>query len=309
MSIATCDGSPFDVENNLNYWIDDVGQLCNWGSYIKNEIISGCNVNEVSLWDSCYSITNTTELDLSSYNLSGPIDPEIGALSNLNYINLRFNNLIGSIPESIGNLTNLTTLSLSDNFLEGEIPVELENLANLENLYLHNNQLSGEVPNIFHEMNNLVHLTLFENQLSGNIPESLCDIYNNIEYLGLYTNLFCPPYPSCITDEDLGFQDITNCDFAFINKENHLSDFKLLNVYPNPFNPITNIQFRTSNNSNLEIYVYDIKGKQVSSFVENRQISGDQSVQINGSEWETGIYFLELKKGKNRLVKKVMLLK
>ena len=40
MSVGYCNGSPFDVENNLEYWIHDVGQLCNWGSYIKNEIIS-----------------------------------------------------------------------------------------------------------------------------------------------------------------------------------------------------------------------------------------------------------------------------
>ena len=309
MSVGTCNGSPFDVENNLEYWIHDVGQLCNWGSYIKNEIISGCNSNEVSLWDSCYSIANTTELDLSSYNLSGTIDPEIDALINLTYLNLRFNNLTGSIPESIGNLTNLTTLSLSDNFIEGEIPVELESLSNLENLYLHNNQLSGEVPDIFHEMNNLVHLTLFENQLSGNVPESLCNIYNNIEYLGLYGNLFCPPYPSCLTNEDLGSQDTTSCDFAFINKENDLLGSSLFNVYPNPFNPITNIQFSTSNNSYIEIFVYDIKGRQIYSILENTQISGHHLFQINGSKWETGIYFIELKKGKNRLFKKIMLIK
>ena len=309
MSVGSCNGSPFDVENNLEYWIHDVGQLCNWGSYIKNEIISGCNSNEVSFWDSCYSVANTTELDLSGFNFSGTIDPEIGALTNLTYLNLRFNNLTGSIPESIGNLTNLTTLSLSDNFLEGEIPVELESLSNLENLHLHNNQLSGEVPDIFHEMNNLVHLTLFENQLSGNVPESLCNIYNNIEYLGLYGNLFCPPYPSCFTNEDLGSQDTANCDFAFINKENNLLDFSLFNIYPNPFNPITNIQFSTSNNSYIEIFVYDIKGRQIYSILEHTQKSGHHSFQINGSEWETGIYFIELKKGKNRLIKKIMLIK
>ena len=309
MSVDICNGSPFDVENNLEYWIDDIGQLCNWGSYIKNEIISGCDIDEVLLWDNCYSIANTTELDLSNYNLSGTIDQDIGALINLTYLNLKFNNLTGPIPESVGNLTNLTTLSLSDNFLEGEIPVELESFSNLENLYLHNNQLSGEVPNIFHEMNNLVHLTLFENQLSGNIPENICNIYNNIEYLGLHTNLFCPPYPSCISYEDLGSQDTTNCDFAFINEENDLSDFALFKVYPNPFNPITNIKFSTSNNSSLKIFVYDIKGKQIYSFVENKQTIGPQSFQINGSEWESGIYFLELKKGGNRLVKKIMLIK
>ena len=38
MSIATCNVSPQVVENDLDYWINSVGQLCNWSSFIKEEI-------------------------------------------------------------------------------------------------------------------------------------------------------------------------------------------------------------------------------------------------------------------------------
>ena len=38
MSIGTCNGVPEDVESDLDYWINTVGQLCNWGSFIKEEI-------------------------------------------------------------------------------------------------------------------------------------------------------------------------------------------------------------------------------------------------------------------------------
>ena len=38
MSIATCNVSPQVVENDLDYWINSVGQLCNWSSFIKDEI-------------------------------------------------------------------------------------------------------------------------------------------------------------------------------------------------------------------------------------------------------------------------------
>ena len=31
MSIGVCNGAPEDVENDLDYWINTVGQLCNWG--------------------------------------------------------------------------------------------------------------------------------------------------------------------------------------------------------------------------------------------------------------------------------------
>ena len=38
MSIGVCNGYPEYIENDLDYWIDTVGQLCNWGSFIKEEI-------------------------------------------------------------------------------------------------------------------------------------------------------------------------------------------------------------------------------------------------------------------------------
>ncbi len=309
MSIGLCNGSPFDIENNLDYWINNVGQLCNWGSYIKNEIIFDCNIDEVSLWDSCYSIDNTLELDLSENNLSGSIPSELGSLINLNYIDLGFNELSGSIPESIGNLINLTNLNLSDNSLSGEIPADLENLVNLERLYLNSNQFSGELPNIFFEMDSLIHLSLYENQLNGIFPESICNIYNNLEFLGIYSNNFCPPYPECLTINDLGVQDTTNCELVSINDNKLLSPFKLHDLYPNPFNPITNIYYNIPNSSSVTITVYDIKGRVVYSFSDINKIKGYHSFQINGSDWVSGIYFIELISKNNRQMKKVMLIK
>ena len=38
MSIGVCNATPEEIENDLEYWINTVGQLCNWGSYIKEEI-------------------------------------------------------------------------------------------------------------------------------------------------------------------------------------------------------------------------------------------------------------------------------
>jgi len=46
---------------------------------------------EVELWGECYSIENTTELDLSNSGLTGEIHPEIGNLTNLTYLDLQWN--------------------------------------------------------------------------------------------------------------------------------------------------------------------------------------------------------------------------
>jgi len=47
MSIGTCNGEPEDVESDLDYWIGTVGQLCNWGSFIKEEIGTDQNTDSM----------------------------------------------------------------------------------------------------------------------------------------------------------------------------------------------------------------------------------------------------------------------
>jgi len=70
---------------------------------------------EVTLWGVVYSVKDTDVLDLSLLELTGPIPPEIGYLTNLTSLTLFYNQLTGEIPPEIGNLTNLTTLSLAFN--------------------------------------------------------------------------------------------------------------------------------------------------------------------------------------------------
>jgi hypothetical protein len=102
---------------------------------------------EVTLWGEVYSVESTTELDLRNNQLTGPIPPEIGNLTNLTYLDLRVNQLTGSIPSEIGNLTNLTRLWLQENQLTGEIPETICNLV--ENncfIFIFNNQLCPPYP-------------------------------------------------------------------------------------------------------------------------------------------------------------------
>ena len=82
-----------------------------------------CNKN-VELWGECYSIENTTSLDLNDNNLTGEIPPEIGNLKNLTFLNLNSNQLTGEIPIEIGELTNLNALWLAGNQLTS-IPSEI----------------------------------------------------------------------------------------------------------------------------------------------------------------------------------------
>ncbi len=125
----------------------------------------------VRLWGENYSFENTTELDLSWNELSGPV------------------------PQEIENLTNLEVLWLSDNQLTGSIPHEIENLTNLVSLGLSDNQLTGSIPSEMESLTNLIFGYLYDNQLSGIIPDEICNTFVNIR-----NNQLCPPYPSCVED-------------------------------------------------------------------------------------------------------------
>ena len=120
--IADADGNPM-ISYDFGPQTDDVSYGRNpdgsdtWEYFsiptpgTTNEIV-GCADGEVELWDECYSIENTTIL------------------------NLPVNGLTGSIPPEIGNLTNLESLEVANNQLTGSISSEIENLNNLVHLHL-----------------------------------------------------------------------------------------------------------------------------------------------------------------------------
>ncbi|KAH9532379.1 hypothetical protein CY35_19G090200 [Sphagnum magellanicum] len=104
-------------------------------------------------WVTCISTSNTapiiTEVDLSGYNLVGPISPNFGDLSNLTSLALRYNELNGSLPQQWTHLTNLTNLQLQNNMLSGELPTWLASLPSLTELLIQNNNFSGPIPPSF----------------------------------------------------------------------------------------------------------------------------------------------------------------
>jgi len=126
--------------------------------------------------------------------------------------------------EDICNFTDVSQLDLSDSNLTGEIPSCLGNLINLTCLDLSSNQLSGDIPLEIGNLTNLTSLWLSDNQLSGEIPESICNLTLNFSdnHFSISNNFFCPPYPDCLTEEEVGWQDITDnsvcpCDDGFVN--------------------------------------------------------------------------------------------
>lgn len=87
------------------------------------------------------------------------------------------------------------------------------------------------------------------------------------------------------------------------------SENKLLNNYPNPFNPVTKIGFMIVKNSFVKIKVYDMLGREVKVLVNGMLNAGTHTVEFNASNLSSGIYIYKMEAGDFKAVKKMMLIK
>jgi hypothetical protein len=87
--------------------------------------------------------------------------------------------------------------------------------------------------------------------------------------------------------------------------------FSLYQNYPNPFNPITKIKFDISAHSVGQTFlsVYDIRGREIQTLVNEKLISGTYEVAFDVSNYASGVYFYQLRSGEFVNTKKLVLLK
>jgi hypothetical protein len=64
--------------------------------------------------------------------------------------------------------------------------------------------------------------------------------------------------------------------------------------YPNPFNATTNISFNLAEAGNVNLSVYDITGRLVTTLVSGQMDAGEHVVAWNASDVSSGVYFLRL---------------
>jgi len=91
-------------------------------------------------------------------------------------------------------------------------------------------------------------------------------------------------------------------------------EFALHFNYPNPFNPTTTIGYDLPVNANVNIAIYDLLGKQVTTLVNEDQLAGTQSIiwdatDATGTSVTSGVYFYRLQTGSFQETGKMVLLK
>ncbi|MCF7805086.1 MAG: T9SS type A sorting domain-containing protein [Candidatus Marinimicrobia bacterium] len=88
-----------------------------------------------------------------------------------------------------------------------------------------------------------------------------------------------------------------------------VSEFSLGN-YPNPFNAETRIEFSLPNRSEVNLTVYDLRGRPVAHPIAGKTYGpGVHTIDWNASEMPSGIYFYRIRTGSKILTQKMVLLK
>ncbi len=94
-----------------------------------------------------------------------------------------------------------------------------------------------------------------------------------------------------------------------LQAELHPSSFELLQNFPNPFNPATQIIYSLPEASHVEISVYNIRGEAVTKLVNERQESGSHTVVWNAEKVGSGVYFIRMQAGRVERIKKCLFVK
>lgn len=276
------------------------------------------------------NLTNLTQLNLSSNQLSDSIPVEMGNLINMRSLELNNNQLTGAIPAEFGSFNELDYLALHSNMLE-ELP-DLSAISTLNEIRIYNNKFTFEdiepnitIPTILYSPQDSIgtqqDTTIKENEKltlsvsvggtanqyqwikdGGDIPNANSSTYiiesivppDSGSYLCRITNtivteltLYSRPVNVKVSSE-AGFSDKT----VQIYKT-----FELLQNFPNPFNPITTIQFQVPQTCDVSLKIYNILGELVATLISKRLTAGKYTFEWDASNMASGLYLYRLEAG------------
>jgi len=124
--------------------------------------------------------------------------------------------------------------------------------------------------------------------------------------------------PLSCTGENIFYKDIYLAKFAHVATSIEVSitafDDGLIQIYPNPFNPSTRIEFGLNDASRVSLAVFDGAGRLVRVLVDENRGAGNftevwDGLNDYGRAVTSGVYFIRLTAGNRTITKKAVLLK
>jgi len=119
--------------------------------------------------------------------------------------------------------------------------------------------------------------------------------YSYIGYYGFWQT---------ILGQEVGIKDRT------ANAASNLPNvFSLAQNHPNPFNPITQVNYALPRDCNVKLSIYNILGQKMTTLVDGKQKAGYKTAPWDAGSLSSGIYFYRLQAGDFVETRKMVLLK
>ena len=107
-----------------------------------------------------------------------------------------------------------------------------------------------------------------------------------------------------------GFQPFGHAVGRLNNKMEAPIKVTLHEAYPNPFNPSTTIKYDLNLNANVELAIYDLRGRLVEVLVnEYQDANSNYKVIWDADMYSSGVYFVRLTTDSDVKTNKIMLIK
>lgn len=103
--------------------------------------------------------------------------------------------------------------------------------------------------------------------------------------------------------------NFTTVSVKDLNNTSMPESISLFQNFPNPFNPVTAINYELRNSEFVILKIYDISGKEIKTLIYSDQSKGKYTVRFDGSDLASGIYFYKLTAGNFSDTKKMILSK
>jgi hypothetical protein len=85
--------------------------------------------------------------------------------------------------------------------------------------------------------------------------------------------------------------------------------YSLSQNYPNPFNPVTKINYALPKTGHVTMKIYDVTGREIQTLVNDIKQAGNYTVDFNGANLSSGVYFYKIQSGDFISVKRMVLIK
>ena len=130
---------------------------------------------------------------------------------------------------------------------------------------------------------------------------------DSYDYWIYFDNTACEPESDLWVEVTIAIPDTTTPDL--VETVSQPLDWAFKGAYPNPFNPTVNIAFSLKTATAVNARVYNLLGQQVAVLSNGKMNAGHHTLNFNGTNLASGMYFLRFEAGPLSETRKLILMK